>query len=164
MTEQAAKKVSVIDNIGKVAKLIKDLSTIAGAVTGLYIIAANWLPNTDLGRFVTNTLDPLINPTRFSEGYVYYEVGLDGELTSYGQLRVFPTNDLPPFESLDKGVILQAKSEVYLRPTPSTQKDFIRVFGEEQCFKITEVARELSGAELGAAQSGGWIGVVETKC
>ena len=154
----------VIAAIHEFAKLIKSIGTILGFLTALYLVAVNFAAETGVGRWLANFGDQFIAKERFFEGYLYYEVGEDGGLTPYGQLVVLPGKEIPLFKALEHGDILEAQSEVYLRPQPTTKERFLRVHGNGQCFEVVEKVKEITGSALGKARSGGWVSVVETEC
>ncbi len=163
-TLPVSKTKKFIDAIHAFAKLIASLGTILGFLSAAYAVAVNYFPTSTIGALFASAGDPLIAKQRFSEGFLYYEVGKNGGSTSYGQLLVLPGGTLPDFNTLTEGLILQAQSKVYLRPKPTTGEDFIRVLGPGQCFKVLKRERELSSSELGNAKNGGWLSVVETLC
>lgn len=165
MTEASVSKIQkVMAGIHALANLIKSIGTIFGFITATYIAAVNYFPATFAGKLLASAGDQLIATQRFSEGFLYYEVGKNGELTPHGQLVALPGEKLPDFNSLSAGLILKAKSTVYLRPKPTKDEDFTRVLGAGQCFEILKRDRELSSKDLRGAKNGGWLSVAETSC
>ena len=94
------------------------------------------------------------------EGFVYYEVGADGELTPYGQLVVTPGGKLPDYSTLKVGDWLLAKSRIYLREGPNTKERIVKTYNEGQMVKVLAKVRELDSVSLGSARSGGWLRVI----
>ncbi|MFV3290099.1 hypothetical protein ACNFBR_15305 [Pseudomonas sp. NY11955] len=163
-TPSASTVQKLINFIHALANLIKSLGAILGFITAAYAVAVNYFPTSAIGALFAGAGDPFVATQRFSEGFLYYEVGRKGEQTSYGKLVVLPGGELPDFNTLTEGLVLQATDKVYLRPKPTTDEDFIRVLGKGQCFTILKIDRELAAGELRNAKNGGWLRVRETTC
>ena len=94
-TQSASATQKLTDFINTLANLIKNLGTIFGCVSAMYLAAVNYFPASAVGALFARAGDPLIATQRFSEGYLYYEVGKSGGLTPYGQLVVLPGERSP---------------------------------------------------------------------
>lgn len=150
--------------IREIADFIKHITTIFGFISAIYLMIAQTPAETKLSKEIIKAGDTLINAKRFSQGYLYYEVGSNGKRTGFGELTLANSKTAPEFEQLTTGQLLKATGKVYLRPEPTKSKPFTRVLGIGQCFLILEKTREIKGESLGNASSGGWLHVEEAYC
>ena len=130
----------------------------------IYLAAANAFPKTEIGESILNLLDRFINPGRLTGEFLYYEVGMDGKLTEFGQLLVLPNRILIDFSKLEKGMILESQSSVYVRPIPNTTEEYLETYNKGHCFRILEKTVELKQPRLGNARNGGWLKILEEEC
>lgn len=162
--DREPKQGTFLRSLSLAAKVIRDVSTILGAVTAIYIAVVNFLPNMPIVQGFIAAADSAINPDRFHDGYVYYEVSNEGGLTQSGQLMLHPSERLPNFSDLSVGEILMSQSRVYLRPQPTRSAGHTQVFQIGSCFEILSLAREITQPDLRNARSGGWLAVTSVDC
>ena len=73
-----------------IAKFIRDLSTVVGAVTAVSVFFLQVFPQTAIGALASDFAASVFGLSSQAEGFVYYEMNDEGIETSDGQLVLFP--------------------------------------------------------------------------
>jgi hypothetical protein len=153
-----------IEILHAVARIIKSAGTILGFLAMVYVGTANLLSNTKFGQTILSYFDPLINPTRLTQNYVYYEIGENGILTKEGRLAPVNQSTSKPYHQIGKSDIFQANSTVRIRNAPTGSADKTGVIALGECVQVVSAEFPLSEEELGNAISGGWLNIEKVDC
>lgn len=153
-----------LEMLHEAAKVIKSITVVIGAISATYIVVVNTVPTWPVLSSLVGLVDEAIAPSRFAVGFVYYEVGEQGQLTEDGQLASLNGAPHPDYEDLNPGDIVRVASQVYLRPEARSNSIQERVFGPGQCLEIQQLAVEIPRDELRTARSGGWLSVIPVPC
>lgn len=104
------------------------------------------------------------------EGYVYYEVGIDGRPTDDGQLKLGAGGAMPAFWDIHPGTKLKAISPVNIRANPNAyngwdNSGFNQVVGVLRGGECVQVVQgELRRYPVRIAASGGFLPVIRVQC
>jgi hypothetical protein len=103
-------------------------------------------------------------------GWVYYEVGEDGGLTSDGRLESYPFGDsMPEFSEIASGTIFRAASGINVRSIPpetfeeQRRQTPIGSLRPGDCVVVTGIGFESAISDPDAS-SGGWLEVARRPC
>lgn len=150
----------------KPAKVIRDITTIVGAVAAISAFFVNVFPDTYGGRWMSEKWGQLFNAPTGAIGYVYYEVGPNGAATDDGQLVALPEKNRPSLAEITAGQTFMTVSTVRLRSedTAPNHDNIIDKLGSGKCVVLIKVSRVLRAEDLQDAQEAAWFEVAATRC
>lgn len=95
-------------------------------------------------------------------GFVYFEEQ-QGRSTEDGVFRVRGIATLPPYNSLERGVVMRATSTARVREEATKHSEYLGEFTAGQCARIEQKPSNPT-PNLTTATSGGWVLVRAIKC
>lgn len=99
------------------------------------------------------------------EGYVFYEVTNDGDLTRSGQLgKDGRKSKLPAFMELKPGELLRAQSWINVRSGPDKDLRIVNVMRIFECARVLDVPLAENITSDRTYRTGGWIRVAHADC
>lgn len=99
------------------------------------------------------------------EGYVFYEVTKDGDLTRSGQLgKDGRKSGLPAFMELRPGDLLRAQSWINVRAGPDKNLRIVNVMRIFECVRVLDPPLAENISSNRTYRTGGWIRVAHADC
>ena len=142
----------------KIMKSFEVLSKIVGGVAALIAVLAIILPD-----FIWNPVEAKIASIYGINGWVYYEVGENRELTNDGGLFLLNDSAKALYPDIRTGDKLRLGHDVNVRKGPTNEHPVILVLEKGVCLIVTETPK-YEKKDLVNAVSGGRLKITTTSC
>lgn len=136
---------------------IELLSKIVGGIAALIALCAVFLPST-----LWKPIESIIAQIYGTNGWVYYEVGENREITGDGNFYLLKETETGFYDEIKVGDKLRVSGDVNFRSGPSSRhpRSFVLINGD--CVIVTRPPNNESDVQQ--AKSGGWLEVATSPC